>query len=83
MDSKIHEITDTHEAGHYLLCGLDAASKEIVNGKRELSEVGTTTLLGGILMELENGKWGFICVNIGDCKVNNTKKMQTFLKIFF
>lgn len=70
MESKMNEIKDVQEAGHFLLCALDAANREIVLEKKELSEVGTTTLLGGVLLQLENKKWGFVCVNIGDCKVS-------------
>lgn len=39
----------------------------------QLLDVGTTTLIAGIVLPLANpdpdGKWIFVCISIGDCKV--------------
>lgn len=63
------EIRDVNDAGHFLLRGFETASREIIHDKREIWDAGTTTLLGGILLQLEENKWGFLCANVGDCKV--------------
>lgn len=70
------------ECGHILLHGITASHNAIIQGKEDVWDAGTTTLLGGIIVEIKpnpnlnnNGsdlkinKWGFICVSVGDCKV--------------
>jgi len=42
---------------------------KICEGKEDIWEAGTTTLLGGLLLKLkEEDKWAWIFVSIGDCK---------------
>jgi hypothetical protein len=61
-------IQDVPDAGHFLLRAFEKASREIIQGVDDIWEAGTTTLLGGLILELEANKWCFLCVNVGDCK---------------
>jgi len=46
----------------------------IIQGKKVVWDAGTTTLLAGLLVEVEanpqlnNATWCFVCANIGNCK---------------
>lgn len=57
-----------------LLNAFEHSHKSIVDGKMTW-EVGTTTLLGGVLFEINRGndpfvpQWEFVCASVGDCKV--------------
>jgi serine/threonine protein phosphatase PrpC len=75
------DFVDLKECGHILLHGITASHNAIIQGKEDVWDAGTTTLLGGIIVEIKpnpnlnnNGsdlkinKWGFICVSVGDCK---------------
>ncbi len=121
LTQHLNDIVDIRDAGHFLLRAFDKASREIVQGKDDIWDAGTTTLLGGLLLELEDDKekeeeegevgaeeetsmmamdsreergegenmvlinsksgakkskrekrrrYGFVCANVGDCKVN-------------
>lgn len=78
LEQHQQQIHDVKEAGHFLLRAFDKASREIVVGKDDIWEAGTTTLLGAILLQLElpleqqlQGviKTCLVCANVGDCKV--------------
>lgn len=72
------DITDLRDAGHYLLRALSYCHYKIIEGKEDLWEAGTTTLLGGVVLRLKRSKeekektksdpYVFVCVSIGDCK---------------
>ncbi|ELR13488.1 protein phosphatase 2c-related protein [Acanthamoeba castellanii str. Neff] len=85
MKSKFGQVNDIKTAGHYMLRALAHAHTQIMNtcardaqasGKTmKVTDGGTTTLLGGILLELEESEaeqlgsqWVFVCVSVGDCK---------------
>jgi hypothetical protein len=77
VDSNQNNIHDVRDVGHYLLRGFDKASREIIVNKEDPFDAGTTTLLGGMLLELEKQlnkdneeikSLCFVCVNVGDCK---------------
>ncbi|GAM21566.1 hypothetical protein SAMD00019534_047410 [Acytostelium subglobosum LB1] len=73
FDQRQSEIQTLHDAGHYLLRAFCEAHNKIIQGKSDIWEAGTTTLLGGLVMELEDDsgappRWGFLCASVGDCK---------------
>jgi len=65
---------DLKEAGLFLLKAVVSAHNKIIDGKEDVWEAGTTTLLGGLLVELKKSddfpdlQWAFICASVGDCK---------------
>lgn len=73
-------IRTIKDAGHLLLRATSHANTSITRTKSiKAREPGTTTLLGGILVEVvsppsfdssvpQERKWNFVCVNVGDCK---------------
>eukprot|EP01113_Clastostelium_recurvatum_P025590 TRINITY_DN3079_c0_g1_i1.p1 TRINITY_DN3079_c0_g1~~TRINITY_DN3079_c0_g1_i1.p1 ORF type:complete len:615 (+),score=152.58 TRINITY_DN3079_c0_g1_i1:233-2077(+) len=67
-------ITDVKKAGVVLLNAFGEAHAAIMEGKEAFWEAGTTTLLGGLLMEIDKGEdvftpqWEFLCASVGDCK---------------
>lgn len=69
-----HTIRDTHDVGLTILRAFSVAHKAIINGRTEenLFIAGTTTMLAGVLLELEKPEKGknfiFICGSVGDCK---------------
>lgn len=67
------DVPDLHEAAHFLLRAFAEADKKIMEGKEEVWEAGTTTLIGGLLVQLvpddeDDPRWGFVCCSVGDCK---------------
>jgi len=73
FNSRQADIQDTHDAGHFLLRSFSEAHYSIVQGKEDIWEAGTTTLLGILILELEQStegapKWGLLCGSVGDCK---------------
>lgn len=58
-------IRDTMEARHYLLRSFSVAHEHVVN-----AGAGTTTLLAGILMEVDPNadEWALVAASVGDCK---------------
>jgi len=56
-EAQHNKVNDTLKAGRYLLRALSAAHDSIVKnkpGEDELSEAGTSTMLGGLLLELDH-----------------------------
>lgn len=48
--------------------------KRIIKGEKDLRQVGTTTICGGLLAQMVVGEgktptWAFLCISVGDCKV--------------
>lgn len=73
FNERQNDIKDLHDAGHFLLRSFSEAHLRIVQGKDDIWEAGTTTLLGALLLEIEqtkatDPKWGLLCGNVGDCK---------------
>eukprot|EP01133_Synstelium_polycarpum_P007850 gene7850-9212_t len=72
FNNRQSEIQTLQDAGHFLLRAFCEAHNKIVEGKNDIWEAGTTTLLGGLVLELEDDagvpKWGFLCASVGDCK---------------
>jgi len=73
--STAHDsISDVKKAGAVLLNAFEFAHNSIMEGKNAVWDVGTTTLLGGILLEINKGtdkwtpQWEFVCASVGDCK---------------
>jgi len=89
LRSRQADIVELRDVGHYLLQALSYCHHKIVDGKEDVWEAGTTTLLGGMLLRVkrpkeerkpsdkndENDKyrWVWVCVSIGDCKAFHYK----------
>jgi len=89
LRSRQGDIVELRDVGHYLLQALSYCHHKIVEGKEDVWEAGTTTLLGGMLFrvkkpkeerksndENEKYRWVWICVSIGDCKAFHYKAAQ-------
>jgi serine/threonine protein phosphatase PrpC len=67
-------LTDVKRAGAVLLNAFEYAHNSIMEGKIAFWDAGTTTLLGGVLLEINKGtdkwtpQWEFVCASVGDCK---------------
>lgn len=74
VNSTHDSITDVKKAGQVLLQAFEYAHNSIMEGKLAFWEAGTTTLLGGVLLEINKGndkfipQWEFVCASVGDCK---------------
>mmetsp|Transcript_46605 Transcript_46605/g.117355 ORF Transcript_46605/g.117355 Transcript_46605/m.117355 type:complete len:817 (-) Transcript_46605:7-2457(-) len=74
MQSKMEFINDAKEAGHHLLRAFSVAHDKIVEGKDDIWMAGSTTILGGVLLQLDElmcndtPTWCFVCASLGDCK---------------
>jgi len=80
-------IRDLQDAGHYMLRAFSEAHHKIVEGKDDIWEAGTTTLLGLLILKLDKitpdagiHKWGLLCGSVGDCKAFHVdvKKHEVF-----
>lgn len=84
LAQHIGYITSIRGAGPFLLAALTRAHNSITEG-REIWDSGTTTLIGGLLLPLSGtseGRWGFVCVSLGDCKAfHYSQKTRTFVDI--
>lgn len=78
LKNKSDQILTLREAGHFLLRAFAHAHSSILQSPRSARDVyasGTTTLLGGLLLELAEEEatkyghpWVFVCASVGDCK---------------
>jgi len=86
MGSRVAKIKDIHHASVLLLRAFREAHKGVLDHAHapeirecaECTKIGTTTLLGGLLLPLESHavsdgrisqpRWAFVCCSIGDCK---------------
>jgi serine/threonine protein phosphatase PrpC len=72
-ESKVY-LSDLREVAMELLKSVAHVHDSIAQGKKVVWDAGTTTLLSGVLVEIEptpqlnNANWAFVCVNVGDCK---------------
>jgi serine/threonine protein phosphatase PrpC len=67
------EIRDTQDCKHFLLRAMAKAHDKILEGKEDPFDAGTTTLLGGMVLKINEpdydlDEWAFVCVSVGDCK---------------
>lgn len=87
MKSKLNEVSDMMDVGHFLVNALSYCNYKICEGKEDVWDAGTTTLLGGVLLPLKDDKgkiekdsWVWVGVSIGDCKCllysNTTKSIK-------
>lgn len=58
----------THDIGELLLESFASAHNEILNGKREIWEAGTTTLIGSMIYPAGKSEYIAQVLSIGDCK---------------
>eukprot|EP01130_Rhizamoeba_saxonica_P018218 TRINITY_DN9045_c0_g1_i1.p1 TRINITY_DN9045_c0_g1~~TRINITY_DN9045_c0_g1_i1.p1 ORF type:complete len:1308 (+),score=321.61 TRINITY_DN9045_c0_g1_i1:4304-8227(+) len=67
-----NEIFNAKDAARIFLKAISEAHDNIIGGEEKWWECGTTTLLGGILAQIEDPdvhhSWAFICASVGDCK---------------
>jgi len=72
LRQHLSEIGDIRDGGHFLLNALSYCHYKICEGKEDVWEAGTTTLLAGMLLRLKEdstpSKWAWISVSVGDCK---------------
>eukprot|EP01119_Soliformovum_irregulare_P008104 TRINITY_DN2098_c0_g1_i1.p1 TRINITY_DN2098_c0_g1~~TRINITY_DN2098_c0_g1_i1.p1 ORF type:complete len:425 (-),score=101.72 TRINITY_DN2098_c0_g1_i1:64-1338(-) len=68
--SHLHEASTTRDVVHVLLRGLSHAHWRLSEGKAELTDAGTTALLGGVLIKTADSslgeRWAWISVTIGN-----------------
>jgi CRP-like cAMP-binding protein len=65
------EVLTVQDAGQLFLQAFVQAHHRIVEGYEDKWwECGTTTLIGGALVQLKDpyNPWGFVCASVGDCK---------------
>lgn len=55
VNASHESITDVKKAGAVLLNAFEYAHNSIMEGKLAFWEAGTTTLLGGVLLEINKG----------------------------
>jgi len=69
------EMTSLQHTGHLLLRAICEANKKVYSAGTELWQIGTTTLLCGVVAEVikdeakDEHEWYWICASVGDCKV--------------
>eukprot|EP01104_Vermistella_antarctica_P005316 TRINITY_DN1579_c0_g1_i1.p1 TRINITY_DN1579_c0_g1~~TRINITY_DN1579_c0_g1_i1.p1 ORF type:complete len:687 (-),score=95.14 TRINITY_DN1579_c0_g1_i1:234-2294(-) len=64
------EITTTAEVANLLMLAVCKAHEAVMEPSLDVYDVGTTTLVGGVLVPLadRSGRWAFISVSVGDCQ---------------
>lgn len=79
IEKQISNVADIQSAALVLLKAVQDAHDTIVEGAEKPWDVGTTTLCGGILLQVPpqdsfDAPYAFLCVNIGDCKAYHCSK---------
>jgi len=75
LTSHESEMTTLQHTGHLLLRAICEANKKVYSAGTELWQIGTTTLLCGVVAEVikdeskDEHEWYWICASVGDCKV--------------
>jgi len=75
LTSHESEMTTLQHTGHLLLRAVCEANKKVYSAGTELWQIGTTTLLCGVVAEVikdeakDEHEWYWICASVGDCKV--------------
>jgi serine/threonine protein phosphatase PrpC len=71
---KVKSLRSLKEIGEHLVTAIAYANYYISYDKKNIWMAGTTTALGGLLVELDTSKdstlppWAFVFISIGDCK---------------
>lgn len=72
IKSHIDKIEDCKQAGHELQESFNYAHKKIIEPHDMITDAGTTTVLAGLLLKLDEdesiGRYGFVVASVGDCK---------------
>jgi len=84
-----NDIVELRDVGHILLQALSYCHHKIIEGREDIWEAGTTTLLGGMTLRVKKTKeereadkekdkdkdfrWVWVCVSVGDCKAFHFK----------
>jgi serine/threonine protein phosphatase PrpC len=76
ISAHLHCFKDTRGVALALLKAFMRAHQKIIEPKEDPEEAGTTTLIGGLVMEINAGqyqdalrdKWAFVCAAVGDSK---------------
>lgn len=82
IEKQISNVTDIQSAALVLVKAIQEAHEKVIEGANNAWEVGTTTLCGGILLEIPqqnsfDAPYAFLCVNIGDCKAYHCSKYDS------
>jgi hypothetical protein len=65
LSKRLRDIKDLHDAGHYMLRAFSEGHNKIVEGKPDIWDAGTTTLIGCMLLELPED-WAALVVNVSN-----------------
>jgi len=73
LNMKLGELKTLKDMGFLLITALAHAHHAIIYDKEDIWMAGTTTLLGGVVLQIENKgtsdpAWALVCISIGDCK---------------
>jgi len=68
LNQKQAGIYNLADAAYHILSGFATAHLAIIEDKTDMWDAGSTTLIGGMVLELQDLGWGFICGSVGDCK---------------
>lgn len=79
VEKQISNAVDIQSASLVLLKALQEAHERIIEGIKSSWEAGTTTICGGILLQVPpqdtfDAPYAFLLVNIGDCKAYHCTK---------
>jgi len=80
LKQNLSQVQEVRDAGLQLVRATAMAHSAILEGREDIWDAGTTTLLGGILMEVErssdlrNTEWCFVCLSVGNCKAFHWSK---------
>jgi hypothetical protein len=73
------DVPSIQDAANLYLQAFAQAHHRIVEGyEDQWWEAGTTTLIGGALVELNDtyNQWGFVCASVGDCKAYHISRRK-------
>ena len=73
LKEKNHKVRNIEDAKLYLLRSFNEAHRRICEKTYPEEEIGSTTILAGMAMELSGpdeakNEWAFVCASVGDCK---------------
>lgn len=81
IEKQIYNATDVQSAALIILKAIHVAHKAVVQDATKIWDVGTTTIVGGVLLQVPpqeafDAPYVFLCVNIGDCKAYHCSTEQ-------